>query len=97
MSATSSVSIPKNGDFWILSNKPIFIWFPITSNNYLNTALERFLNCFTSSTPKDSSISNIEFSLLCAIFCLQSQYKAVNTFSLLEYYRFSFSFSFSTK
>ena len=92
MSVISSLRILRNGNFRILSNKPIFIWVPIVSNKSLNTTLERFLNYFTSSTPTDASISNKEFSLLCAISCLQSQYKAVKTFSVLLYNRFSSSF-----
>ena len=96
MAVALFVSIPKNEDFWFLSNKPIFVRFPIVSNKSLNTVLERFLNCFTSSTPRDLSISNKEISLLCVIFCLQSQCKAVNIFLLLMYNRFSSSFSFST-
>ena len=91
MSVTSFVNIPKNGDFQILSDRPIFIWFPIVSNKSSNTVLEHFLNCFTSSAPRDLSSSNTEFSLLCAISCLQSQYKAVKPCLLLVHNRFSSS------
>ena len=85
MSVTSSASIPTNGDFQMLSNKPYFIWFPIVNNKSLYTVLERFLNFFITSTPEDSTISSKEFSLFCIISCLQSKYKAVKTFSLLVF------------
>ena len=48
---------------------------------------ECFLKCFATSTPRGSIISNKEFSLLCAMACLQSHWGLV---SLLEYNRFSF-------
>ena len=47
MLVASSVSIPENGDFLYLSNKPIVIWFPIVSNQSLNIKLERSLNYFS--------------------------------------------------
>ena len=52
---------------------------------------------FHAAHASQDGYKNIEFNLLCAISCLQSQYNAVNTFSLLSLNEAFSYFSFSIK
>ena len=42
MSVTSPVGKQKNGDFWVLSNKPFFVWFPVVTS-----LLKMYLKAFS--------------------------------------------------